>query len=274
MTGIIPQGNAIMIFTDANNISMSFTEAMKTSAGGSTTFMKTTEPRLNNSLQLHINSNINTFEDQCAVIFNENGDEAYVNSSDDVRKLNSPETRAPRISTLTKEGVKTVQNDYTDLNHYFYLPVEVHTPYAGSYSINGKGYDTKGKCLVLLDKETGIETDLSSDFNYLFNSNTKKTYENRFAIVNKSCGWNHSNNQNALFRLNQNEENIELTLISEENISGHLSLISINGQVVLNKANCNLGNTEIINTQSLNKGIYIVKFVSDRAVYSEKIVID
>jgi hypothetical protein len=272
MTGIIPQGNAIMIFTDANNVSMSFTEAMKTSNGGSNTFMRTTHPK-NNALELHINSNINTFEDQCAIFFNENGNDGYVNESDDVRKLNSPDNRVPRIATLTKEGVRTVQNDYIDLKHSFYLPVEVHTPYAGSYSINGKGIFADGKCLILLDKETGTEIDLTKDFNYTFQSNTKKTYENRFAIVNKSCGWNNSNNQNAIFRLNQNDENIELTLISDENVTGSLSVISINGQVVLNKSNCNLGNTEIINTQSLNKGIYIVKFVSDRVVYSEKIVI-
>jgi hypothetical protein len=273
MTGIIPQGNAIMIFTDANNVSMSFTEAMKTSGGGSTTFMKPVNPPTN-ALELHINNNINTFEDQCAIFFNENGNESYVNESDDVRKLNSPDNRVPRIATLTKEGVRTVQNDYIDLKHSFYLPVEVHTPFAGSYSIYGKAYNTNGKCLVLLDKETGTEIDLSKDFNYTFQSNTKKTYENRFAIVNKSCGWNNSNNQNAIFRLNQNDENIELTLISDENVTGSLSVISINGQVVLNKSNCNLGNTEIINTQSLNKGIYIVKFVTDDAVYSEKVVID
>ena len=274
MTGIIPQGNAIMIFTDANNISMSFTEAMKTNANGTGTFMKNQETTPANTLELHINSNINTFEDQCTVFFNEKGDEAYVNASDDVRKLNSPETRAPRISTLTKEGIRTVQNDFAGLNKNFYLPMEVFTPYAGDFTIYGKGLYANGKCLVLVDKETGAEINLTKDFTYTFSSNTKKTYENRFAIVNKRCGISQSNSTQPIFRVNQNNHNLEVTLISEENKTGQLILMSLNGQVVFNKNNCSLSETESINTQGLIKGIYMVRFVSNEAVYSEKVVIE
>jgi hypothetical protein len=274
MTGIIPQGNAIMIFTDANNISMSFTEAMKTNANGTGTFMKNQETTPANTLELHINSNINTFEDQCTVFFNEKGDEAYVNASDDVRKLNSPETRAPRISTLTKEGIKTVQNDFAGLNKNFYLPMEVFTPYAGDFTIYGKGLYANGKCLVLVDKETGAEINLTKDFTYTFSSNTKKTYENRFAIVNKRCGISQSNSTQPIFRVNQNNHNLEVTLISEENKTGQLTLMSLNGQVVFNKNNCSLSETESVNTQGLIKGIYMVRFVSNEAVYSEKVIIE
>lgn len=271
-TGIVAQGQAIMLYTDVDANSITFTEAMKTSASGTENFLKSIKK--GEDLEIKLTSVKSNFSDRTKIMFANNSSTKYEYGSGDARKINSPDTRAPRLATYSTDGKRLLHNQYSDLTNSFVIPLEIYTPTAGSYNLSGKGLYANGNCLILLDKNTGIETDLTKEFNYTFNSDNKKTYDNRFVIINKTCGTSNTNIQSEAFlKVNQNLNNLEVNLVANNHAFGNLSLISVNGQTIYQKDNCNFNEVELINTMGLTPGIYIVKYVNNEQLFTEKIVI-
>lgn len=268
-TGIVAQGQAILLYTNTNNNSITFSESMKTKSGGSENFLRVQKA---NALELKITSNKNSLSDKTRVLF-DNGNTNYEYASGDAKKINSPDKRAPHISTLSTDGVYLFQNNYSDLNTDFYIPVNVFAPSAGEYTISGNGINFGNKCLTLVDKENGTKTNLNSDFIYRFSTNDKQQFTNRFFITNTNCNDSAPINNQILLKDNQNNQNLNVEVLNPEKVNGELFLISMNGQTVFNIKNQVSEENFSIPLNEINEGIYILKFVSNSMVTSRKIII-
>ncbi|MCC7050154.1 MAG: T9SS type A sorting domain-containing protein, partial [Bacteroidia bacterium] len=275
-TGIVAQGQAILLYTATNNNTITFTENMKTSAGGSESFLRqaATPTFAYNSLDIKISSNETTFSDRTKIMFNPNGDKNFVSKTGDAKKVNSPERRAPRISTLTGDGVSLLHNEYAGFNQPFVIPVEVSCPQAGKYTISGNGIETNGSQLVLVDKLLKKETNLTTDFTYQFNADKKEAFTNRFQIVNRTnVRTINENTPNAQLRVSNLANQLTVDVFTDELEAGKLSVTSISGQVVYELNGVMPTQSQTITNQGWAPGIYVVKFEGEKNSLVKKVVI-
>jgi hypothetical protein len=275
-TGIVAQGQAIFLYTSTDNNTISFTESMKTTAGGSENFLRQALPE--NRLVLNLSSAQSVFSDKTIVIFKTDADKRCVKRSGDARKINSPEKRAPQIYTRSVEGVKLLHNEYSDYQTAFVLPVEVVCPTAGEYQISGKGFNARGNCLVLVDKELNKTTDLTNDFSYTFKAKAGDRMINRFEIRYKVCDKSvveqDRSMATATMRINNYVNQLGLEIVSDKVERGSVKVINLNGQVLYEEQQVsNLQEIKVPKT-GLAPGLYFVKFEGDDIRLVERFVVN
>lgn len=136
-----------------------------------------------------------------------------------------------------------------------------------NFRIDAEGVDQMGQSVMLLDKLTGVVTDLSQSNSYSFTA-TGNDDPNRFEIHFGVVGINESNNENSLNAYVYGDR------LYVMNTSGKasLQLFDLQGRLVQS----NVLNGTGLQSQSVNlpAGVYIVRVNDEKSVKSVKLVIE
>ena len=141
------------------------------------------------------------------------------------------------------------------------IPVAFEAKTMGQYTIGAKSENCEFKEMYLLDKMTGIKTNLLLE-SYTFMATTTDNPE-RFVIkLNKNA--NDLDNGNFIF-INNNEMIIN-------NIEGRASLqiFDVMGRYLCNYEVTGSAN---ISTEEFSSGVYIIRLMDDNGVKTQKVVL-
>ncbi len=121
------------------------------------------------------------WSDEALVVF---GTGAPALGESDITKLVLSHPDAPRISTFASSGEELMLNAYGSPLNDLNIPVAVHTPRAGTYSIRIHGAEALmgTRCLVLEDLVTGTSTPLTEGMVHTFTSTGVADGGQRFVI--------------------------------------------------------------------------------------------
>lgn len=204
--------------------------------------------------------------DDTRMEFNSNG----TNGKDwyDATKLLSLDNTVPQVYTTISTGQKFAVNALPELNANTTVPVGIYVPANGNYSITADGLANLSMCtsVILEDLKTNTTQNLMQNPVYNFTATTTDN-ANRFVLhFATSVGVNEIGKTNGgIYAYDNNiyvNTNEQIKQISVYNAMGQL-IKTVNNVNGLQKINMN-GNAT---------GYYIVRVVSDKNVYSEKVLI-
>lgn len=186
----------------------------------------------------------------------------------DALKLFSMNTAIPQVYTTISTGQKFAVNALPELNANTTVPVGIYVPANGNYTISADGLANFSHCtsITLEDLKTNTTQNLMQNPVYSFTAATTDN-ANRFVLhFATAVGVNEIGNSNGgIYAYDNNiyvNTNGQIKQICVYNAMGQLvnTLSNVNG---LQKINMN-GNAT---------GYYIVRVVSDKNVYSEKVLV-
>ncbi|MBK9148865.1 MAG: PKD domain-containing protein [Flavobacteriales bacterium] len=135
-------------------------------------------------LRLHIASGLNTFSDETVVVFNA-GEPSF--TSNDVPKFNFGHPQAPRIGT-TADAVNLAINAYGAFSSAIQIPVLVHIPVTGTYTLTATGIEQVGlTCIRLEDLVAGTFTTLEEGSTYSFSAEAGANAEEPRFLIHASA---------------------------------------------------------------------------------------
>ena len=187
-------------------------------------------------------------------------DVAYVSfdAENPLEKVNHQNKNIPLVYIPTEEinySIATMENDVEE------IPVAFEAKTMGQYTIGAKAQNCEFKEMYLLDKMTGIKTNLLLE-SYTFMATTADDPE-RFVIkLNKNAS--DFDNDNFIF-INNNE-------IIINNIEGRASLqiFDVMGRYICNYEVTGSAN---ISTEAFTSGVYIIRMMDDNGVKTQKVVL-
>ena len=187
-------------------------------------------------------------------------DVAYVsfNAENPLEKVNHQNKNIPMVYIPAEDinySIATMENDVEE------IPVAFEAKTMGQYTIGAKSENCEFKEMYLLDKMTGIKTNLLLE-SYTFMATTTDNPE-RFVIkLNKNA--NDLDNGNFIF-INNNEMIIN-------NIEGRASLqiFDVMGRYLCNYEVTGSAN---ISTEEFSSGVYIIRLMDDNGVKTQKVVL-
>ena len=217
----------------------------------------------------------NGYSHQTHIRHNEWSDENY-DAENDARVLSTRNEKAPKLVSLSKDGVELSLNTVNTYNTQIPLSIK-------NYDVNNEiklevnnlgDFEHNCECILLKDKLTGITYNLKTTDEISFSS-PETTIDDRFvlSLSNNSNGCKREllNNQNTLNGyVASNQLNLEI--VSEEPVSGNFQLFIYDmlGKLVFTEQVELFNNQVSINTP-INNGIYTVNLVSDKEHYSFKL---
>lgn len=135
-------------------------------------------------LRLQISSDMNTFSDETMMVFTA-GEPAF--TGNDVPKLNFSHPEAPRIGT-TADAVNLAINAYGAFSSAIQIPVLVHIPVTGTYTVTATGIEQVGlTCIRLEDLVAGTFTTLEEGTSYSFSGSSGGDSETPRFIIHASA---------------------------------------------------------------------------------------
>ncbi|HRD53732.1 MAG TPA: PKD domain-containing protein [Flavobacteriales bacterium] len=164
-TNTIQSMQGFYLKATGSNVTTTVSESAKVS-GNSGGFFGGSE-QAPDLLRLRIASGLNTFSDETVVVFT-TGEPSFTNN--DVPKFNFGHPEAPRIGT-TADAVNLAINAYGAFNSAIQIPVLIHTPVTGTYTLAATGIEQVGlTCIRLEDLVTGTFTALEEGTAYSFSA--------------------------------------------------------------------------------------------------------
>ena len=220
---------------------------------GSLVIRKKTEPaqtrnRANNEF-IAISIANNKYEDVAYVSFD---------VENPLEKVNHQNKNIPLVYIPTEEinySIATMENDVEE------IPVAFEAKTMGQYTIGAKSQNCEFKEMYLLDKMTGIKTNLLLE-SYTFMATTDDNPERFVVKLNKNTS--DFDNDNFIF-INNNE-------IIINNIEGRaaLQIFDVMGRYICNYEVTGSAN---ISTEEFSSGVYIIRLMDDNGVKTQKVVL-
>lgn len=262
----IPPMQAFWIRTVTGGGNISLTNEMRSHAPGSNFLLKapSTDKAENSILRLTVSNDINTNE--TVIYFNENASDGF--DSYDSPKMFNEDVAIPELYTqlgdefLVMNGFKSVQMDSE-------IALGFITGEQGSFSIRANefsNFDADVK-LVLIDKLTNVETNLSNGESYSFESNVTNTMD-RFTVKFKSASGTTNleqelKNKAVVYSTNQS---IIIQTLANANVEVYNTL----GQLVYSQDN--VIDRNVLNF-NFNTGVYLVSVNVNAKLSTTKVIV-
>ena len=219
----------------------------------------------NNLVRMTIENNANIYSDEMIVDFNP----SYSNNHEGTEKFWSFYTVAPEIYSV-KDGNNYSIDRYNTLTDDMKVDIAAKTGVAATYTITATNIDdfTLRDKVYLLDKKTGVKTNLKQTPSYSF-AGTPDDDRNRFQLIfGTSIGVDEETNSDITIYAS---ENIIYVRNDKANEPYTVMVSNMLGQIITRTKLA--GNT--LNQIELNRvpGIYVVTVYSEGSLFSRKVVV-
>ncbi len=228
---------------------------------GKQSFLKSTPENL---LKLKVISTINTFSDEMIVNFKNNA-----TASQGATKWFSFVTEAPSLYSV-KNNQSFAINTLTGVSNQLIVNVGFKAGENGNYTITASGLTSFATTtyVYLKDLTTNSLTDLNQNATYSFAATTNDNAD-RFQLIFALSPLGISNN--GILNTSIYANNNIITVNSNENIQ-QIAIYNTLGQMI--KTFANTQSAMIIDMKDYATGYYVVRVVTDKNVYSEKVLIE
>lgn len=256
--GIIPAMQAFFIQTNNANPLITIPNSARTHSNQA--YYKST---VTDELTLKVKGN--NYSDAIIVTFTPNATNNFDNNFD-VRKLYGLQA-APQLFSLCNSEKLSI-NGLAPITTSVALPVGLQVGNNGNYTINADGVNTFATCssIILEDLKTNTTQNLMQNPVYSFAAATTDN-ANRFVLhFATAVGVNEIGNSNGSIYAYDNS----IYVNANEQIK-QISVYNAMGQLV--KTLNNVNGLQKINMNGNATGYYIVRVVSDKNVYSEKVLV-
>ncbi|NCB69902.1 MAG: T9SS type A sorting domain-containing protein [Bacteroidia bacterium] len=261
--GMIPPMQAfwVKVKADGSNGSITFKNAYRSHATGSTFPLKAKAMTKTQRLRLLVSNGTNT--DETLIVGKSYASAAY--DEYDTEKMSNNNAAIPEIYSIA-ESQELVINSVNQLAEGETIPLGLRPGQAGSFSIEATQLDNIDAQVVLVDKLTGAKTELTAGISYNFISDGTAT-NNRFSIEFRAPGMTTGLDNSDFTDFNITVYSGKIQIQSPAMANGELIRVySSNGQKIIEQTA--EGNNTIID-HKLSSGVYFVK-VSN---YVQKIII-
>ena len=268
VTNIIPSGQGFFVHVPTVGSTGSLTVNNKARLHDSKPFFKSTNTD-NALIKLNISSDINAYSDEAIILFNEFATENFDPELDAYDILGGLAT-APTLCSVSDENkfaINTLPANDEDVT----IPLMFSVGINGIYAIEALEIENlENKYVYLRDLQENILTDLNSQAVYSFFGDINDD-PNRFEllVLNSTLGiesFTIENNINIY-----SDRNVVYIINNENNFSGDLNIYDMAGKSVYNQQLQNSSNFEA--TLNVEKGFYIVKFVTGNSIISQKVFV-
>ncbi len=224
---------------------------------GSQAFLKSTPAEF---IKLKVNSTANAYSDEMIVKFDDN------TTNEGVAKWFSFVTEAPSLYAVKNNKNYTI-NTFTEATKNLVVPVNFIAGANGNYTITADGITNFSLCSVITLEDTKNQTvqDLMSNQVYNFTATTTDNV-NRFKL-HFGIALGIDDTQTAASNTIYSYDN-SIYINTTEKVKS-INVYNLLGQEIINTQAAN-GNLTILNAPN---GYFIVKVVTDKNVYSEKVLI-
>ncbi|MEI6697194.1 MAG: T9SS type A sorting domain-containing protein [Bacteroidota bacterium] len=227
---------------------------------GSQSFLKSTVADM---IRLHVSSSANAYSDEIIVNFNNNA-----SSNQGLAKWFSMVNEAPSLYTV-KNNQNFMFNTLTEVTNNLVVPVGFKAGVNGIYNISATDLSsfTIPTFIYLKDLKTNSLTDLNLHPMHLFAATTTDNV-NRFQLIFSTTALAISEQLSEVTGIYSYENTI--TINSNENMK-EIAIYNTLGQLIKTIGTSN-GTVKVdMNAQPM--GYYIVKVITDKNVYSEKVLV-
>lgn len=226
-----------------------------------TSYLKSANTIADNLIKIKVSGNANSITDEAVVYFANNP------ASSGSEKWFSYEATAPSLYTV-KSNKNYAINVLSDANTSIAVPMAFKAGANGNYTLKATEIGNFSLCsgVTLEDLQTGNTQNILSNTVYNFNASTTDNV-NRFVLhFATAVGVNEIGNSNGSIYAYDNS----IYVNANEQIK-QISVYNAMGQLV--KTLNNVNGLQKINMNGNATGYYIVRVVSDKNVYSEKVLI-
>ena len=185
-------------------------------------------------------------------------DKAYVsfNAENPLEKVNHQNKDIPMVYIPMEEdnyAIATMDNDVKE------IPVAFEAKTMGQYTIGATAENCEFKNMYLVDRLTGIETNLLLE-SYTFMATTTD-YSKRFIIKLSN---NDLDTENFIF-INNNE-----MIINNIEGKGVLQIFDVMGRYI---SHTEVSGSANISTEAFTSGVYIIRMIDDNGIKTQKVVL-
>lgn len=213
----------------------------------------------NKAIRVKLTNNENN-SDEAIIVF-KSDTEKGINEWDSEKMMNNNEN-IPEIFTK-EENTKLVINCINDEISNFEIPVYIDIKKGGYHKLKLEAENFPAELTIYLhDLKNGFIHKLNES-EYLFNSEITQEHK-RFIITTKNIDINTQQNDNNGIILYSADKFLNIYSIN----SGYFEIFDISGKSIIKKQ-LNAGSNQV---QINNKGIYIIKIITENNVYSRKFV--
>ena len=266
-SSIIPSSQSFWIQTNGANPALVSNENVKVSSNP--TFM---QPNSNQTFDvLRFNLTGNGYKDEAIVRFGVGATNEY-DASLDARKIYSSNTQVPGIASQDSTLKDLSINSMPAVTSSIDVPIKTIVGVSGIYTINldSSSIVPTGYCLVLEDKVTGLQMDISNFTTYTFNISDTTTAA-RFVLHIGQCTTPTGINQlaenpyqiSAYPNPTNGLVNVSYNLNSEECLGATLQVVDMSsGKIVADKSISCKTNIEQVDLSGYSNGVYSINIVS------------
>ena len=268
VTNIIPGGQGFYVHVTNGNGTGSLEVNNDARLHDSKPFFKATTTN-NKSIKLNISSGLNEFFDEAIVQFNELATEIFDPAYDAYDMLGGLD-EAPSLYTVSAEN-KLAINTLPETDEDVTIPLMYSVGINGIYTIEALEIENlENKYVYLRDLQENILTDLNSQAAYSFFGDINDD-PNRFELLVLNSALGIENFEKAGNLNIYSDRNVVYIVNNEHNISGDLNIYDMAGKSVYNQQLQNSSSFEA--TLNVEKGFYIVKFVTGNSIISQKVFV-
>lgn len=253
-TGIIPPAQAfwIRVNADGSNGTITFKNAHRSHAGATANPLKAPKANDRPRVRLQISNGVNA--DEALIVaksYASNGIDSY-----DIEKMSNDNVDVPEIYTLLNNQDMVI-NSFNSFVAGQEIALGMRPGKAGDFTINATQFENIPSDIkvILKDKFTGAETELSENASYSFNADGNEANQ-RFSLLFRApgsvTGIDNAGNQ-TLFVYAQPSE---IVVNGEELKGSNITVYTATGQSVMQVVAA--GNREVLNG-NFAPGVYFVK---------------
>ena len=173
-----------------------------------------------------------------------------------LEKVNHQNKDIPMVYIPMEEAIYAIAAMEDDVKE---IPVAFEAKTMGQYTISVKAENCEFESMYLVDRKTGVETDLLLE-DYTFLATTTDNSE-RFTI---RLNDNNSDNEDFIF-INNGE-----IIINEIEGKGVLQIFDVMGRYI---SHSEVSGSANISTEAFTSGVYIIRMTDDNGIKTQKVVL-
>lgn len=251
--------------------SFSFTEAVKTTTSASlfknakNEYFSLTVKK--NKASAHLSSTTK-------FVFDPNASADYM-MNEDISFKKVPHQFAPSLSSVSTDGIFLRINSLPE-NSFHILPLQFVCGEEGLHTISVNNIDFAAlrgyNCIRLVDRKTGMETDLMADEEYVFTA-SKNDDPFRFVLkLSKENNCDVSTAQNEV-QFGNTENGVNIIFDFENDYPATVSLTNLVGQQVNASVRVNSTGTQYYAMNELSSGVYLLTVTVNNQKFTHKVVV-
>lgn len=185
-------------------------------------------------------------------------DVAYVSfdAINPLEKVNHQNKDIPMVYIPTKETIYAIATMDEDAKE---IPVAFEAKTMGQYTISVKSENCEFESMYLVDRKTGVETNLLLE-DYTFLATTTDNSERFIIRLNNNC----SDNEDFIF-INNGE-----IIINKIEGKGVLQIFDVMGRYI---SHSEVSGSANISTEAFTSGVYIIRMTDDNGIKTQKVVL-